>query len=71
VRPWQRLKYAATLGVARHHRQAEATYLRGANVSVSGEPFWCSADGEIYGPERQRAWHVETEAYCMVLPRAD
>ena len=26
------------------------------------------ADGEIYGPERQRTWHVEPEAYSMVLP---
>jgi hypothetical protein len=35
---------------------------------VSGEEFWCSADGEIYGPERQRTWHVEPQAYSMVLP---
>jgi hypothetical protein len=38
-------------------------------VSVCGERFWCSADGEIYGPERQRTWRVEPAAYSMVLPR--
>jgi len=70
VRPLQRLAYAVRLGVARHHLAEEATYLRGSTVSVSGEEFWCSADGEIYGPERQRTWHVEPEAYSMVLPPA-
>ena len=43
-------------------------YLRGREVSVSGEEFYCSADGEIYGPERQRTWHVEPAAYSMILP---
>ena len=68
VRPLQRVAYAVRLGVARHHLAEEATYLRGSTVSVSGEAFWCSADGEIYGPERQRTWHVEPQAYSMVLP---
>ena len=26
------------------------------------------SDGEIYGPERSRSWHVEPAAYSMVLP---
>ncbi len=68
VNPWQRVKYGATLGRGKHHLQEEVDYLHGSTVSISGEPFWCSADGEIYGPERQRAWHVESGAYCMVLP---
>jgi diacylglycerol kinase (ATP) len=68
TRPSERLMYAVRLGVARHHLADEATYLRGTSVSVTGGPFWCSADGEIYGPERQRTWHVEPEAYSMVLP---
>jgi len=68
VRPMQRVAYAVRLGIGRHHLAEEATYLRGSTVSVSGEEFWCSADGEIYGPERQRTWHVEPQAYSMVLP---
>lgn len=43
-------------------------YLRGREVSVSGEQFWLSADGEISGPERKRTWHLEPGAYSMVLP---
>jgi diacylglycerol kinase (ATP) len=68
VRPAERFMYAVKLGVARHHLADEATYLRGSTVSVTGGPFWVSADGEIYGPERQRTWHVEPAAYAMVLP---
>ncbi len=37
-------------------------------VSIAGEEFWCSADGEIYGPERHRTWTVEPAAFHMVLP---
>ena len=43
--------------------------LRGSTVSVTGEEFWVSADGEIYGPERSRTWRIERAAYRMVLPR--
>jgi diacylglycerol kinase (ATP) len=68
VGPMARLLYAARLGFASHHERDDVTYLRGTSVSISGGPFWCSADGEIYGPERHRMWHVETEAYRMLLP---
>jgi diacylglycerol kinase (ATP) len=68
VGPLARLLYAARLGFASHHERDDVTYLRGTSVSISGGPFWCSADGEIYGPERHRMWHVETEAYRMLLP---
>ena len=70
VGPLERVRYAVHLGLARHPEREDVTYLRGSSVSVTGEEFWVSADGEIYGPERQRTWHVEPEAYSMVLPRA-
>ena len=66
--PLARILYAVRLGFAIHHHREDVTVRRGQVVSVSGGPFWCSADGEIYGPERQRTWHVEPEAYQMVLP---
>jgi YegS/Rv2252/BmrU family lipid kinase len=66
--PLARLLYAVRLGFATHHHREDVAYRRGATVSVSGGPFWCSADGEVYGPERQRTWHVEPEAYSMLLP---
>jgi diacylglycerol kinase (ATP) len=67
--PLAKLTY--TLKMARegsHLERPDVDYYRGTTVSVSGEEFWCSADGEIYGPERQRTWHVEPAAYRFVLP---
>jgi diacylglycerol kinase (ATP) len=64
-----RFGYGAKLLVGRHPERHDVTYLRGSTVSVSGEAFWCSADGEIYGPERHRTWRVEPAAYSLVVPR--
>ena len=68
VGPIARLGYGAQLVTGRHPERDDVTYVRGTTVTVSGEEFWCSADGEIYGPERHRTWHVEPAAYSMVLP---
>jgi len=68
IGPLARFGYALHLGRARHHRREDVTYLRGSTVSVTGQPFYCSADGEVYGPERTRTWHVERGAYRMLLP---
>jgi diacylglycerol kinase family enzyme len=54
-----------------HHERDDVLYLRGRNVTVSGEQFWCSADGEISGPERRRTWRLEPAAYRLMLPKGD
>lgn len=64
-----RLAYAARLGLATHAERDDVVYLRGHTVSIRGERFHCSADGEVYGPERHRTWRVEPAAYSMMLPR--
>jgi diacylglycerol kinase (ATP) len=69
VGPLARLGYGAKLLTGRHPERDDVSYLRGSTVSVAGEPFWCSADGEIYGPERHRTWRVEPAAYSLVVPR--
>ncbi len=66
--PFARFGYAAALMVGRHPERDDVIYLRGSTVTVSGEEFWCSADGEIYGPERHRSWRVEPAAYALVVP---
>jgi diacylglycerol kinase family enzyme len=68
IGPWARFAYAAHLARSRHHERDDVIYLRGERVSISGDEFYCAADGEVYGPERNRTWHVEPKAYCMVLP---
>jgi diacylglycerol kinase (ATP) len=68
IGPVARLAYAVHLTRARHHERDDVIYLRGERVSISGEEFYCAADGEVYGPERNRTWHVEPKAYSMVVP---
>lgn len=63
-----RLGYAVRLPSGTHVRREDVEYLRGATVAVSGSEFWCSADGEVYGPERHRMWRVEAAAYSMIVP---
>ncbi len=69
VGPLARFGYGVKLMTGRHPERDDVIYLRGSTVSVSGEEFWCSADGEIYGPERHRTWRVEPAAYSLVVPR--
>lgn len=38
-------------------------------VTVTGEPFHVSADGEIYGPVPRRAWHLERGALRLLLAK--
>jgi YegS/Rv2252/BmrU family lipid kinase len=66
--PMARFGYAARLALGRHHERHDVVYTRGSTVSVSGQPFYCSADGELYGPERHRTWHIEAGAFRMPLP---
>jgi diacylglycerol kinase (ATP) len=68
IGPLARFGYAAALMRGNHPERDDVIYLRGTTVTVSGEEFWCSADGEIYGPERHRSWRVEPAAYALVVP---
>jgi diacylglycerol kinase (ATP) len=61
--------YALHLRRGEHHHRDDVQYLRGSQVTIAGDEFWISADGEISGPERQRSWHVEPAAYSFILPR--
>ena len=64
-----KLGYALHLRRGEHHRRDDVQYLRGSQVTISGDAFWISADGEVSGPERQRSWRVEPAAYSFILPR--
>lgn len=68
VGPFAKFGYAVGLARARHHERDDVQYLRGSSVTVSGESFYCSTDGEISGPERRRSWRVVPGAYSMLLP---
>lgn len=68
VDPLAKLGYVIKLRSGEHEERDDVLSLRGRMVSVSGEDFWMSADGEIAGPERTRTWRLEPAAYRMVLP---
>jgi diacylglycerol kinase (ATP) len=68
VGPLSRLGYAVKLRKGEHVERTDVLYERGSTVSVSGQSFYCSADGEVYGPERNRTWHLERAAFSMPLP---
>jgi YegS/Rv2252/BmrU family lipid kinase len=69
IGPIARFGYALGFRKGEHHRREDVKYLRASTVSISGQDFYCSADGEVYGPERQRTWRVEPGALSMALPR--
>jgi diacylglycerol kinase (ATP) len=61
--------YALHLRRGEHHRRDDVQYLRGSQVTIAGDEFCISADGEVSGPERQRSWRVEPAAYSFIVPR--
>jgi diacylglycerol kinase (ATP) len=68
IGPVARLAYALHVRRRQHHRRDDVRYVRGRRITVTGQSFYCSADGEVYGPERHRTWHVEPAAFRMTLP---
>ena len=68
VGPVSRVMYAARIASATHHERNDVTYLNGRTVSVTGGPFWSSADGELDGPLERKTWRLEPSAYTMYLP---
>jgi YegS/Rv2252/BmrU family lipid kinase len=65
---WAKLGYAVRFRRGSHHERDDVLYVHGTNVTISGQDFYCSADGELYGPERNRTWRLEPAAFHMPLP---
>lgn len=65
VRGLAKLNFAALLSRGEHDAHDDVVTLRGSTVTVAGEEFWTSADGEIHGPETRRTWRVEAGAYLL------
>lgn len=63
------LGYLVRLGRGEHTDRDDVVTVRGSRVTVSGEEFWTSADGEIDGPERRRTWRIEPGAYRLMRPK--
>lgn len=68
VGPLAKIGYVADVARRRHPQRDDVSYLRGRRITIAGEEFYASADGEITGPDRRRSWRVERAAYSMYLP---
>jgi diacylglycerol kinase (ATP) len=68
VGPVRRLGYAVQVKLRRHLGRRDVVSSRAAIVRVSGEAYWCSADGELTGPLTDRTWSVRPHALRMALP---
>jgi YegS/Rv2252/BmrU family lipid kinase len=64
----ERLLYALSLGLRRHHRLDDVDYRRGTEVSVEGAELQCTNDGEIAEPFSTHTWHIEPGALRMLVP---
>lgn len=68
VAPVARLGYLLHLRRGEHTSREDVHTFRGRTVTVAGEEFFTSADGELGGPERRRTWRVEPGAYRLIRP---
>lgn len=66
--PWGKFGYTLHLARSAHQQREDVFALHAAQIRISGQPFYCNADGEIYGPEVDHSWHVEPGKLRMVLP---
>ena len=66
--PWAKLGYTLHLFSGSHEQRGDVVATRAKRVAVSGQDFWCNADGEVYGPEVNHEWHVEPASFEMALP---
>jgi YegS/Rv2252/BmrU family lipid kinase len=71
VGPVRRFGYALEVKLRRHVHRRDVRSARAQVVRVSGDPYWCSADGELSGPIADRTWSVRPGALTMVLPGDD
>jgi len=65
--PLSRLGYAFQVRRGSHVERKDVVAMRGRSISVSGESFTCSADGEIEENVSGRTWTVRPGAVRMLL----
>ena len=64
----ERLTYALSLGLRRHHHRDDVDYRRGTEASVEGAELQCTNDGEIAEPFRTHTWRIEPGVLRMLVP---
>ena len=67
--PLRRISYGIDLLRAQQLARPDVMRRSCDAVTVTGEPFYVSADGEIYGPVPRRAWQLERGALRLLLAK--
>lgn len=68
VGPLSRLVYMARLKGGSHHLMKEVTRRHASVVTVEGDRFWLTADGELSGPNHARRWDLKRGALEVFAP---
>ncbi len=63
-----RAAYGVALVRSKHLQRDDVLHRRVTSVSVSGEPFHVTADGEELDPSTRRSWQIQAAAFEMTLP---
>jgi diacylglycerol kinase (ATP) len=66
--PRRRIAYAFSVRRGEHHRRDDVVYLRGTEVTVTGDALSCTSDGELTGASKRHAWHIVPGALTMYVP---
>lgn len=66
----ERMSYAKDLRQGNHVDREDVMTVRGTTVTVHGDPFSLSADGELAEGITERTWHIDPGAVSMFAPRA-
>ena len=69
--PLARIGYAVAMRDGSHVERDDVLMLRGAEVTVEGEPFSLNADGELSGPFTGRTWRVRPHTWSLFAPTRD
>lgn len=65
---WSKVSYMARLRLGTHNLMKQVTEVTGTEVTVTGERFYCVADGEIAGPYTHKSWTLRRGALSMFRP---
>lgn len=66
--PRRRIAYAFSVRRGDHHRRDDVVYLRGKNVTVTGDALRCTSDGELTPPTTRHSWRIEAGVVSMFTP---
>jgi diacylglycerol kinase (ATP) len=71
VGPVARIGYAVDLSRGKHLARRDVQVVRGRHVTVTGDPFFTVADGEIAGPTTHRSWMLKPAEWQLSVPRSE